>query len=419
MRQWLYNIVILAYWALLKIASLFRMKARLFIQGRKGDYWDRLQAFSSHSSQPIVWFHTASLGEFEQGRPLIEQIKSEFPQYRILLTFYSPSGYEVRKNYPLADFICYLPLDTATHANRWVRSLPTLKVAFFVKYEFWHHFLTTLQQHQVPVYSVCSIFRENQLFFQPYGAFNRKALGAITHFFVQNDSSQSLLGSIGLTNATVSGDTRFDRVRQIVASRKEIPLAHAFSAGKEVLVMGSGWPPDWELILAAFPKKLPFRMIIAPHEINESTLAQIEDAFEHYEVVRFSRATSDSARKASILLIDNIGMLSSLYAYGKFAYIGGAFGRGLHNTLEAATYGIPVIFGKKYQKFQEAIGLIECKGGFSVSTATDFSQLMQKFKSDSAFYEQSAKASKDFVTSHQGATQHIFEKIRPLLAPLP
>lgn len=367
MSKLLYNLSIYGYQWLIRLVSPFNSKANLWIEGRKR-FEKQVSTFILKPNTPLAWFHCASLGEFEQARPVIEQYRKTFPQHQLLLTFFSPSGYEIRKNYEGADFICYLPADTPANARQFIEHFKPA-IAFFVKYEFWYNYLHILNEKQIPIISFSAIFRPNQVFFAFYGGFYRKMLAYFSHIFVQNQASLALLQSIGLTNCSVGGDTRFDRVKQIADAKKTIAIAEIFKDNKPLLIVGSCWQEDLAVIapvINTFQQAL--KLIIAPHEIHEETIERWQKMVSK-KSIRFSEATKMSTAEivaADVLIIDNIGMLSSLYQYANFAWIGGAYGKGLHNTLEAATFGLPIFFGhKKYQKFQEALDL-EALGGAKV-----------------------------------------------------
>lgn len=383
------------------------------MQGRKDVITKIQQAFTSNSAK-VVWVHCASLGEFEQGRPLIEKLKQEFPDYKILLTFFSPSGYEVRKNYALADGVYYLPWDTKRNATSFLDAVkPALAV--FVKYEFWYHYATELKKRSIPTLSIASIFRSEQLFFKPYGGFYSGILKKFSHFFVQNYASADLLKSIGITSVSVAGDTRFDRVVEIASNAASIPLAEVFKGEEKVMVVGSAWPEDME-VLAPFINEQGrhLKFIIAPHEIDETSLTRIEQGILQKHV-RFSKANDKSVSDCSVLIIDNIGLLSRLYRYGEFAYIGGAFGKGLHNVLEAACYGIPIFFGNKsYQKFQEATDLINRGGAFEVADDHDLSTKYEMVTAPENFL-MACEVTKAYVHENLGATDKIMSYCRNIL----
>lgn len=362
-----------------------------------------------------IWFHAASLGEFEQGRPLIEHIRKEHPEYKILLTFFSPSGYEVRKNYEGADICCYLPLDTIRNARRFLRLIRP-SMAFFIKYEFWYNYLHILKHRGVPAYSVSSIFRPDQVFFQWYGRGYRKVLDCFTHFFVQNEESRELLRQIGIDRATVVGDTRFDRVLQIKEASKQLPLIEAFVGTAEqqptkVFVAGSSWEPDEDIFIKYFNAHKDWKLIIAPHVIGENHLKAIVSKLDR-KVTRYSVATTESARQADCIIIDCFGLLSSIYHYGSVSYIGGGFGNGIHNVLEAAVWSVPVVFGPNNKHFQEAQGLLKVQGGYQIENYQEFAELMNRFDNNADFLAQSGKQAGLFVSSRAGATQKIIDDIK-------
>ncbi len=336
----LYTIALRLYALIIKVVALRNPKARQWAEGRKAIF-QRIREKIEENTSPIVWFHSASLGEFEQARPVIEQFRGQYPAYKILLTFFSPSGYEVRKNYAGADYVFYLPLDSRKNARQFI-SMIKPKAAFFAKYEFWYYYLTELRQQAIPVLSFSAIFRPQQAFFKPYGGFFRGILRNFTHVFVQNEESKQLLNSIGLRNVTVAGDTRFDRVSTVASQRKEIPVVAAFKGDHKLLVIGSSWMQDMDVVipmLNRFPH--PLKVVIAPHELHQDEMQRLEKELKG-KIVRFSQVQVESVHNADVLIIDNIGMLSSIYSYADFAYIGGGFGKGIHNILEAATFGMPV-----------------------------------------------------------------------------
>ena len=373
-----------------------------------------------------MWFHAASLGEFEQGRPLMERIRRDFPQYKILLTFYSPSGYEVRKNYEGADIICYMPVDTRLNAIRFLRLVRPV-MAFFIKYEFWSNFLHILKHRNIPTYSVSSIFREDQVFFKWYGRSYAGVLKCFTRFFVQNEESKRLLESIGITAVDVVGDTRFDRVLQIKEAAKQLPICDAFRKGHvaealaagetpakedyKVFVAGSSWPPDEEIFIPFFNEHKDWRLLIAPHVIGEDHLRQILSLIKDKKVVRYTQTTPEEAAQADVLIIDCFGLLSSMYNYGDVAYVGGGFGVGIHNTLEAAVWNMPVIFGPNNKKFQEAQGLLKSGGGFEIQNYESFEGLMNSMMNDEAFLKQAGDKAGAFVASLSGATDKVLAKV--------
>jgi len=354
-----------------------------------------------------IWFHAASLGEFEQGRPLMEYLRKTHPEYKILLTFFSPSGYEVRKNYEGADIICYLPLDTIRNARRFLRSIKPV-MAFFIKYEFWYNYLHILQHRGVPTYSVSSIFRPDQIFFQWYGKGYGRVLKCFTHFFVQNIESKNLLAKLDIHDVEVVGDTRFDRVLQIKEASKQLPIVEKFTENtSKVFIAGSSWLPDEEVFLKYFNLHKDWKLIVAPHVIGEDHLAQIFELLKGRRVVRYTEATEENVKDAEVLIIDCFGLLSSIYHYGTISYVGGGFGVGIHNVLEAAVWDIPVIFGPNNKRFQEAQGLIMAGGGFEINDYQSFRDLMMRFETDEMFLQTSKKHAGEFVKGRAGATEKI------------
>ena len=402
----LYNFGINLISAFIAVGSLFKEKLRLLKNGR-AEVWDKIE--EAGIKEPVIWAHAASLGEFEQGRPLIEAIKKRYPQKKIVLTFFSPSGYEVRKKYDLADLVLYLPADTKANARRFIDAIRPEKV-FFIKYEFWYNFLYQLNLRSVPVYGVSMIFREEQLFFKWYGSWFRKVLSFFDHFYLQDKKSAELLSSVGIQNYTVAGDTRFDRVKGIASSAGGIEVAERFSKGYRIIVAGSSWPPD-EKILAEYINNSPddIRMIIAPHVIDDPHIRQIESLLK----IPSFRMTSppDNPGSYRVMIVNTIGMLSSIYRYGQVAYIGGGFGIGIHNTLEAAVYGMPVLFGPNYKRFKEACDLIEKGGGFEIRDFEDLNRIIKKMWNEPDFLKKSGNAACSYVESMCGATDKIMNDL--------
>ena len=448
----MYNIAIYIYLIGVAIGSLFNKKIKKMWRGER-EAVDLLKEKVDPTAK-YVWFHAASLGEFEQGRPLIEQLRATHPEYKILLTFFSPSGYEVRKNYEGADIVCYLPLDTIRNARRFLRAVHPV-MAFFIKYEFWYNYLHILRHRGVPVYSVSSIFRPGQVFFKWYGRNYAKVLHCITHFFVQNEVSLQLLKGIGIDEATVVGDTRFDRVLQIKEQAKELPIVEAFKGingkgdackddlsedackrvlsedackedlsedackedlsengckGCKVFVAGSSWQPDEDIFIRFFNDHPDWKLIIAPHVISEDHLAYILDKLQ-MKAVRYTQATEQSAAEARCLIIDCFGLLSTIYRYGEIAYVGGGFGVGIHNVPEAAVWGVPVLFGPNNKRFQEAQDLLACKGSFEVTDYDSFNTIISRLISDDKFRHQCGEASANYVKSRSGATDIIMKSV--------
>ena len=405
----IYNIVIyFVLWGI-AIASLFNKKVRKMWRGEREAFKVLKQKVDPNAK--YIWFHAASLGEFEQGRPLMERIRKEHPQYKILLTFYSPSGYEVRKNYEGADIICYMPVDTRLNAIRFLRLVRPV-MAFFIKYEFWSNFLHILKHRNIPTYSVSSIFREDQVFFKWYGKSYAGVLKCFTRFFVQNEESKRLLESIGIKDVDVVGDTRFDRVLQIKEAAKQLPICEAFQKDYHVFVAGSSWPPDEDIFVRFFNAHKEWRLIIAPHVIGEDHLKQILSKIEGKKVVRYTQTSVEEAAGADVLIIDCFGLLSSMYHYGDVAYVGGGFGVGIHNTLEAAVWDMPVIFGPNNKKFQEAQGLLKSGGGFEINTYEDFEGLMLSLMNDAEFLRQAGEKAGAFVASLSGATGKVLSQVK-------
>ena len=418
----IYNIVIyFVLWGI-AIASLFNEKVRKMWRGEREAFKILKQKVDPNAK--YIWFHAASLGEFEQGRPLMERIRKNYPQYKILLTFYSPSGYEVRKNYEGADIICYMPVDTRLNAIRFLRLVRPV-MAFFIKYEFWSNFLHILKHRNIPTYSVSSIFREDQVFFKWYGRNYAGVLKCFTRFFVQNEESKRLLEGIGITAVDVVGDTRFDRVLQIKEAAKHLPICEAFRTGVassqsadvphhdfKVFVAGSSWPPDENIFIPFFNEHKDWRLLIAPHVIAEEHLKLILSLIKGKKVVRYTQTTPEEAAEADVLIIDCFGLLSSMYNYGDVAYIGGGFGVGIHNTLEAAVWNMPVIFGPNNKKFQEAQGLLKSGGGFEINTYEDFSGLMSSLMNDETFLKQAGDKAGTFVAHLAGATDKVLASVK-------
>jgi 3-deoxy-D-manno-octulosonic-acid transferase len=407
----MYNFAINLYSSAAKLDSLFNKKVKKMIVGQQACF-ETLRT-KIEPDRRYLWFHAASLGEFEQGRPLMEYIRQAYPMYGILLTFFSPSGYEVRKNYEGADIVCYLPFDKPKLVRRFL-DLAKPYMAFFIKYEFWKNYLDELHRRQVPTYSVSSIFRANQVFFKSYGKGYRQVLHNFDHLFVQNETSKDLLQGIGVTNVTVAGDTRFDRVQQIRQQAKELPLLEAFKQGKLTFVAGSSWQPDEDLFVEYFNHHPEVKLVIAPHVIGEDHLQQIISKVKG-KVVRYTQATMENVQDARCLLIDCFGLLSSIYRYGEIAYIGGGFGTGIHNTVEAAVYGVPVIFGPNHQRFMEAKDLIACGGAFSVNDGNELNDLLDKLLSDSSFLQDTGRRAGSYMSSRIGATDIILKHIKGLL----
>ena len=408
----MYNLLLYIYEFCIFVATFFSAKVKKMWRGERETF--KILKEKVDPEAQYAWFHAASLGEFEQGRPIIEAYRRVFPKRKILLTFFSPSGYEVRKNYDGADIVCYLPIDTPTNALRFLRAVRPVE-AFFIKYEFWYNYLHILRHRGIPVYSISSIFRKEQVFFKWYGFQYRHVLRCFTHFFVQNEESKRLLGTLGIDNVMVTGDTRFDRVMQIAKESKSIPVVREFKNGKKVFVAGSSWLPDEQIFLSYFAQHIDWKVIIAPHVIGESHLEQIMSLLEGRKVVRYTQIEADDAvtlGEAEVLIIDCFGLLSSIYKYGDVAYVGGGFGVGIHNLPEAAVWNLPVIFGPNHQKFQEANELKACGGGIAIEGKEDFHRVMDAFLAPEDDMKRAADAAGHYVSSHSGATEKLLKLLR-------
>lgn len=410
----MYNIIMYLIQFGIVVGSYFNKKLRKMLDGER-EAIKQIREKVDPDAQ-YIWFHAASLGEFEQGRPLIEKVHKEHPEYKILLTFFSPSGYEVRKNYTGADIITYLPIDTITNARAFLRAIRPV-MAFFIKYEFWYNYLHILQYRGVPTYSVSSIFRPNQIFFKWYGRNYGRVLQCFTHFFVQNEESQQLLAGIGFKNSTVVGDTRFDRVLQIKEASKQLPIVDSFVHIHEekkplTFVAGSSWPPDEAIFIEYFNTHPSWKLIIAPHVIGEDHLKQIISLLKNKKVVRYTQTTETDAANADVLIIDCFGLLSSVYRYGEVAYVGGGFGVGIHNVLEAAVWSIPVIFGPNNAHFAEAQGLKHSGGGFEIHNLEDFSKYIQQFEVETNFRLERGIAGGKYVAALAGASNKVLNNIQ-------
>ncbi len=403
----MYTIGIYLYMLAVKMAALFgHKKAKQLLDGHR-------EIFSSlekgiKSGVDYIWFHASSLGEFEQGRPMIEKFRAIHPEYRVVLTFFSPSGYRSARNYQQADVVCYLPFDTPANVKRFLDKVNP-KMVFFVKYEFWLNFLFALKKRGIKTYSISSIFRKEQAFFRWWGGFYRKALHCFTHLFVQNESSKELLASIGVENVTVVGDTRFDRVAKIAEQAHLLPLVAAFAeGGKKIFIAGSSWGADEAVYIPYFNKTAGWKLIIASHEVNEERIKSIEEQVRGL-CVRYTQATMEEVRSAKCLIIDCFGLLSSIYRYGNVAYVGGGFGVGIHNVLEAAVYGIPVFFGPNNYKFQEAQQLKACGGGIEIKSLEDFEEKISVFDKDADAVKKAGEAAGAYVSQNSGASSRIFK----------
>lgn len=398
----LYDLGIWLYTWIVRIASFKNKKAKAWLMGR-----NNLLAKIAAEVNPDIrytWFHFASLGEFEQGRPVMEAFKKKQPETHLLITFFSPSGYEIRKKYSLADHVFYLPIDTAAHAEAFINLInPTMAV--FTKYEYWYHYFNELQKKSIPLYMISAIFRPNQSFFKWYGILQRQMLRAVTHFFVQNEESKRLLESISINNVSIAGDTRFDRVFENASQPKIFDSVKAFVSSDKILVAGSTWPEDEKLLAQLMGNYPTWKLIIAPHEVNQARIHSLEQLFNK-NVLYSTVGPNGPKSNPRVLIIDTIGMLSSLYQYGQVAYVGGGFGSGIHNTLEAAAFGVPIIFGPKYDKFQEAKDMINIEAAFSIKNLTGLNTAFKELQNP-IFLNSSSTAAKNYVSSHIGTTDTI------------
>ena len=405
----LYNFGIYTYKQLVNIASFRNLKARKMKQGHKEIF--HYLAQNADPEGGYIWIHASSLGEFEQGRPIIEAIKAHYPEQKIAITFFSPSGYEVRKNYSKADLICYLPFDLPNNVNRFLNILKP-KQAIFIKYEFWGNYLNALAKRNIPTYIISAIFRPSQIFFRHYGGYFRKILQNFEHLYVQDENSKKLLKDIGITKVSVTGDTRFDRVLEIRSQAKELPLIEQFSKEKFTLIAGSSWPKDEEIFIDYFNRHPEMKLIIAPHEIHEEHIQFILSRLNR-TTIRYTQADKKNIQKADCIIIDCFGLLSSIYRYGQVAYVGGGFGAGIHNVPEAAVYSIPVIFGPNHKKFKEAKELIIAGGGFSISKSEDFKLVMDRLLKNKEFLSKAGIIAGQYIQNNSGASKKILKELYP------
>ncbi len=411
----IYNIFIYAYRLGIGIAAIFNAKASLWLKGRKS-LLKRI-ADAVNPDDKIIWFHCASLGEFEQGRPIIERIKTKHPEIKIFLTFFSPSGYEIRKNYQYADYIFYLPYDSPRNAKKLIEIVKP-QMAIFVKYEFWFNYFIALKKKNIPLYLVSGVFRKDQHFFKSWAYWQRNQLKNFDFFFLQDENSASLLSSIGFNNNMVTGDTRFDRVSEIVNQKIDLPIIEKFTSGKPVLCAGSSWPPDEDIILSYLDSQnsestKDLKLIIAPHDISTKHIDELLKKFKDYKPLLYSKLKPNSEKlsNSKILIINSIGLLNKLYRFADIAYIGGGFGIAIHNLLEPAVYGIPVIFGPNHKNFREAIELAESQGGFPINSKVDFKNIMNKLLNEKDFYEMYSKAAGEYIRKNTGSSDMVLKKL--------
>lgn len=416
MGLFIYNLITQAYYLGIRLAANWNEKAKLWVKGRVGLIEKLTHEISAKrtDNQRLVWMHCASLGEFEQGRPVLEMLRKEHPEIKILLSFFSPSGYEIRKNYPIADWVTYLPADSATDASRFLDAVnPDLVI--FVKYEFWYHYLTTLRERKIPTLLISAIFRPSQPFFKWYGRLHREMLGCFDEILVQDEASLELLGKINLKNVTLAGDNRVDRVLEIAKHPYSLPAVELFCGDAPVLVCGSTWPADEAMLTPIFTHEnfKDWKFILAPHDVQPARLKEIESKLA-VKTIRLTQLSNGNHSEARLLLVDNIGLLSSLYFFGKVAYIGGGFGQSIHNTLEPAAHSLPVVFGPKYHKFEEAVWLVERGGGFVVRNGQELIGVLENL-SNPVQQQKAAVATKQYFVQRAGATQHVMDKLNTLL----
>ena len=402
--RWLYNLGIFGYYLLVRIVSLRNGKARKWLEGRK-DIFIRLRE-TIQQGEPILWFHASSLGEFEQGRPVIEAIRARWPEYKILLTFFSPSGYELRKSYPYADYIFYLPLDTKKNAIRFIEIVRPTKV-FFIKYEFWYHFLTQLKEEGIPTYIFSALFRPSQIFFKPWGKWYLKAIRTYEHIFVQNQESFDILHRYGFKNVSLSGDTRLDRVGQIADASPKLEKLEIFGGGQKIIIAGSTWKEDEDLFIP-YVNKSPsgLKFVIAPHEVTPQSLERITNALEK-PYTFYSTSSIQDLLDSDVLIVDGYGYLNSIYRYGILAYIGGGFTSGIHSILEPAVFGLPVIFGPDYHKFQEAYDMLSLGAACAISDSGELEDQIESLRMNPEMLNIASNLARGYVDKNRGASREI------------
>lgn len=406
-----YTLGIRVFGLLVWLAAPFRRSARLWVEGRKG--WHRRLREDIRESGSLVWFHAASLGEFEQGRPIIERVREAYGDHRVLLTFFSPSGFEVRKDYEKADFVHYLPLDTPGNAKRFLDAVRP-RLAVFIRYEYWYNFLWAMFRRGIPVVMVSSVFRKDQIFFKPYGAWTRNALRRISHFFVQNEESLALLGSIGVENKSLSGDTRFDRVWAASREKREFPLVERFLGGRKCLMAGSTWPFDDRLLKNILPAFPDLKFVVVPHHVDEANIGRIVDLFEHRATL-YTRGEDQDLESVQVLVVDTIGMLTYLYRLADITYVGDGFGAGIHSVLEPAAFGMPIFFGPNYRDFQEAVDLVERGGAFAVRDQEELVQGIRRFADDENARGKAGRICRDYIEEKRGATERVMKGLAEFL----
>ncbi|WP_222983145.1 3-deoxy-D-manno-octulosonic acid transferase [Flagellimonas meishanensis] len=410
--RFVYTFFLILSWFGLRVVALFNPKIKLFVSGREGTF-QQIESKIQPGTKSI-WMHVASLGEFEQGLPILEKLRANYPQHQLVLTFFSPSGYEVKKNTPIADVVAYLPMDTISNAKRFLdRVNPEL--AIFIKYEIWPNYLHQLQKRKVPTLLVSAIFAKRQIFFKPFGGFMRKSLTAFSHFFVQDPNSKKLLKSIGFGNATVSGDTRFDRVNEILKRENRLDFMEIFKGDHFCMVAGSTWPEDEEILVEYInTSDKDIKFVIAPHEIKRAHVDSLVGKISK-TTLRFSEMEESKLADCEVLVVDTIGLLTKIYSYANLAYVGGGFATGLHNTLEPAAFGIPVLIGPQYQGFREAEDLVQRGGILPIGTYGDFSSLLEDVLGDDSYLKKVGKVNSDYLRENVGSTEVIMAHIKQFL----
>ncbi len=405
--RFIYTLCILFYKFGILVASLFNKKAKEWVNGRS-NLFDKLRITFSTSENPI-WFHCASLGEYEQAKPLIEVFKTEIPNCKVITTFFSPSGYNFASRDNLSDYIFYLPIDTQKNARKFLEIVKP-KAVFFVKYEFWYNFMNVLHSKNIPFFFICAIFREKQYFFKSYGKWFAKHLKMVNHFFVQNSISEKLLKKIGIETVSIFGDTRFDRVKRIADNEQKVDFMEHFAKNSKIIVAGSTWQPDEQLLSILLSKLDNFKIVVAPHEISRTNI--LKNTFSDFKTTTYSEMTIESLESNQVLIVDTIGLLSRLYRYSDISYVGGAFKTGLHNILEAAVYGKPLFFGPHFEHFNEAVELVSLKGAFSINSSEEMYDIVKDFENDSKEYQKTCEICENYVNRNLGTANKIFEHIK-------
>lgn len=404
--RFLNTIGVALYTLAIAIASLFNAKARLWVKGRRHQF-QKLQSCFTGDEHP-VWIHSASLGEYEQARPIIERIKKESPDTKVLATFFSPSGYEIRKNDKLPDYVFYLPSDSRRHARRFLQIVQP-KMAIFVKYEFWFNYIFELNKRNIPFYYVCAIFRPTQYFFKPIGKWFVQQLRKASYFFVQNEESKQLLQDAGIAQVDVCGDTRFDRVYAIASQEYTLDFVEQFKQNRKLVVAGSSWGPDEQLLAEVLRQQKGYKLIVAPHEISRK--AELLKTFEGFKTICYTEMEGHNLADYDVLIIDTIGLLSKIYKYSTISYVGGAFKTGLHNILEAAVFGVPLFYGPHYDHFNEAVMLVKLNGAFSINNASEMLAVLQRFNNEPAYYENTCSICRGYVEENIGAVDAIYRRL--------